>query len=85
MITDTTALPIVDMQRAFSKSAVVAFNLGRNTDDNVLKVDNAYRAGYVAPKNSHVIARNEPTGARGAGGLSPTSPRAHWIGPELCG
>jgi len=50
MITDTTALPIVDMQRAFSKSAVVAFNLGRNTDDNVLKVDNAYRAGYVAPK-----------------------------------
>ena len=45
MSTDTSELPVVDRQRAFSKSAVAAEDIANI--DTKLKVDNAFRAGSV--------------------------------------
>ena len=43
---DTSALPMIDLQRAFSRPAVVADNVANNLKQVLIRVDNAVRAGY---------------------------------------
>ena len=44
---DTSALPMIDLQRAYSQPAVVAANVLNSKTDIVIRVDNAVRAGYL--------------------------------------
>ena len=50
---DTSVLPVIDLQRAFSQPAVVAANVLNSRTDIVIRVDNAVRAGYL-----HFLSRD---------------------------
>ena len=70
---DTSALPVVDLQRAFSKPAVVAANVLNSDQERVIRVDIAVRAGYLqcpCPLKTCAICLGHGDGGRGLTALA---------------